>query len=429
MTGPEHVVVIGGGQSGAQLIDALRDEHDYRGRITLVCGEPHLPYQRPPLSKSYLVTEKPADWLGYRSRDFYTKRDVSVLLGRTATAIDRARRTVSLEGGTVLPYTRLALTTGSRVRRLTIPGSDDPHVRYIRSVEDGLDIRERLKQARKVVVIGAGFIGLEVAAILAQSGCNVTLLAADSRLIPRALHPDVSQFLRAYHEARGVNFVFDAIAAEIRPSAIGGVTVQCADGSGYDADLVLVGIGIEPEVALAEAAGLACSNGILVDEFATTSDPLIVAAGDCTSHPNKALGRHIRLETVHNAVEQAKVAAASIAGRRAPYDQAPWVWSDQFGLRIQSVGISEDCDEMVVRGRTDTAPFALFHFRDGAFMAMMSVNRPNDFAASRILLNLGLPLRPDQAANPTFDLRTLLPPRKPLDFAKAWPVRARRIET
>lgn len=416
-----EMVVIGGGQAAAQLCESLRAK-GHKGSLTLVSDEAMLPYCRPALSKQYLVGTQVPDWLLYRPESFYANHDIRCVLGDRAVMIDRSSQHVQLASGQRLHYDGLALVTGSRARRLGVPG--DENVRYVRVVADSQYLRDRLPEAARVVVIGGGFIGLEVAAILVQTGRTVTLLTAGEALLPRSGTGVLSDFLKTYHAARGVRIVTQVRVAEVRTRGDGSaVDVVCEDGNVYLADLVIAGIGVHPNIELAESAGLQCQDGIIVDEACRTSDKRIVAAGDCTRHPNAASTQPLRLETVHNSVEQAKSAAASLLGQVQPYRQTPWVWSDQYGLRLQFVGLRNGADHCVQRGRIEEASFSLFYFRAGQFIGMECVNRPADFGVSRRLLNEGIALHSEQASNDAFALDQLLPSKHPLVFESPWPVR------
>lgn len=422
----QRIVVVGAGHAAGQLVDSLRRE-GYRGAVTLVGEEPVPPYQRPPLSKQYLAGAHDLDWLLYRPREFYAAHGVDTRLGRRAVRIDREGHDVELDDGTRLRWDKLALTTGCRIRPLPVSGAEAGRVHYLRTIADVDRIRARLGETRRVVIVGAGFIGLEVAAVLAQLGREVTVLEAQDRVLPRVVAPLVSEFFRAQHAAHGV-----CIRTGVQISRVSGggsepITVACGDGTRHEGELVLAGIGVLPNVELAAEAGLACDDGIVVDECARTSDEDIVAAGDCTRHPNALLGRQLRLETVHNAVEQAKSAAAALCGREFPYRQIPWVWSDQYGLRLQAVGATGESDQQVLRGAPGEGRFSLFYFERGRLTGVNCVNRPADFGTVRRLLNAGIALTPAQAADPGFDPGTLVPVRAPADFEVPWPARAERV--
>jgi len=428
------IVVVGGGQAAAQLIETLRYE-GYAGGITLVGDEPGLPYQRPPLSKQYLAGARAPDWLLYRPSAFYARHGVDTLLGVAASAIDRAARRITLADGRTIAYDQLAIATGCRVRKLSVPGAevcDVGGVHYLRTIADVDRIRARLTTARRVVIIGGGFIGLEVAAMLVQLGHTVTVLEAQDRVLPRVVAPLVAEFFSHQHQRHGVRIVTGAHVVELRVGPEQTREIVCADGERHLADLLIVGIGVLPNVELAQAAGLACdraSGGIIVDEYARSSDAHIVAAGDCASQPHPRSGGHMRLETVHNAVEQARTAATTLCGKEVPYRQAPWVWSDQYALRLQAVGMIEGADTEVLRGDPATGKFSLFYFQDERLLAAHCVNRSADFAATRRLLNEDIALTHAQAADATFELSQLLPARVRLRFDQPWPPRSRSAMT
>lgn len=415
----EHLVVIGGGQAAAQIIEVARQQ-GFEGRITLVSEEPILPYQRPPLSKQYLKGTHGPDWLLYRPERFYQKYGIKTLLSCRATAINRAKQIVMLESGSELAYGKLALAMGARPRPLTVPGAEHPHVFSIRTLADADRLRARLAESRRAVIVGGGFIGLESAAVLVTMGVKVTLLEAQDRLIPRLAGGEVAKFLLDQHRLHGVDIVLNAQVKELRGKVGGVVEVLLVDGASYEGEIVLVGIGSIPNVEIATAAGLECNNGIVVDEFARTSDPSIFAAGDCTNHPNPLHGRRLRLETVHNAVEQGRTAGATIAGKDLPYSQSPWVWSDQYQFRLQSVGISEGYDRTILRGNVNTARFSLFYYCGEGLLAVNCINQPLVFGAVRRLLNESIPLKAEDAGNPCFDITRLVPRNTHMDFDVPW---------
>jgi 3-phenylpropionate/trans-cinnamate dioxygenase ferredoxin reductase subunit len=408
------IVIVGGGQAGAQVADAL-GRLGHGGPVTLIGDEPCLPYQRPPLSKRGLVDHCDAHWLAYRPAEFYARHDVRLETGRRVVQVDRVRHRVLLDDGRELPYEGLALATGTRVRRLAVPGAESCGVHYLRTIADAEAIRAALPAARRVVIVGGGFIGLEVAAVLAEQGREVVVLEAAPRLLPRVAAPELAEFLHEQHRQHGVRIATSASVSGIERE--GTARIVCtADGQRWPADLVIAGIGIVPNVEVAAQCGLDCDDGILVDDAARTSDPDIVAAGDCTRHPNTLLGRQVRLETVHNAVEQGKVAAQTLAGRPARYAQVPWVWSDQFAFRLQVAGLVDGYDHHVVRGNPARGRFSVCYFRGERLLALQAINRPAEFAAARRLLNSRMAMTPAQAADPGFDLAACAQPRRRLDF-------------
>jgi len=400
------IVIVGASHAGAQLADSLRREH-WDGGILMIGDEPELPYHRPPLSKDFLSGKLGEDRLPIRDPSFYAERSIDTLLGRRVTAIDRTAREVTTDDGSRLAYAGLALVTGARPRLLGVPGEQLEGVFVLRSAADVRAIRARLAAAERVVVVGGGFIGLECAASLRGLGKQVTVLEARERLMPRVMPPAVSDFFLALHADHGVRIVCDTGVKEILGKDGSVDTVVGADGSTFPADMVIVGVGVLPNVELARECGLACDNGIVVDERARTSDPSIVAAGDCANHPNRFFGGRARLESVQNATDQARVAASTLAGGDATYDAVPWFWSDQYDIKLQMVGTSHAYDRSAIRGDVAGRRFSTFYFRDGRLIGTDSLNSPVDHMLSRKLIGAGTPLTPEQAADAGFDLRAL----------------------
>jgi 3-phenylpropionate/trans-cinnamate dioxygenase ferredoxin reductase subunit len=402
-----RIVIIGAGQAGLQIAESLR-KGAWSGEILLLGDEEAPPYQRPPLSKKFLAGDFAEERLLFRPREHYAKQGIELRTGTRVLAIGRERRTLQLASGESLAYDGLALTTGTRVRPLPVPGSDHPTVCYLRGLDDARRLKARLAGAKHVVVIGGGFIGLEVAATARHAGCEVHVVEAMDRLMARVMPAVLSDFFAGLHRGHGVQLHLDAQVAAIEDGADGAARVRLAGGAVLDADLVVAGIGVLPNQELAAAAGLACGNGIEVDEFARTSDPAIVAAGDCTWHRNRLFDAPHRLESVQNAVDQAKVAAASLLGTAQPYADVPWFWSDQFEVKLQTAGLSTGADAHVLRGEPSTAGFSIFHFTGERLLAVDSVNRPADHMLARRLLAAHTPLTREQAADLTLDLKTLL---------------------
>jgi 3-phenylpropionate/trans-cinnamate dioxygenase ferredoxin reductase subunit len=402
----ERIVVVGGGQAACQLVDSLRRE-GFERDIVLVSEEPHLPYQRPPLSKQFLAGELDESRLFMRKADYYEKQRIETRLGLRAVRLDRDRQSVELADGSQISFTGLALTTGARARPLAVPGAGLDGVFYLRNIADVRAIRERMGTARRVVIIGGGFIGLEVAAVARKLGKEVCVLEFQNRLMPRATAPFLSDYYYSLHTRHGVD-IRTGTAVDAIEKLDAGLCVRCADGANHLADLIVVGVGVIPNIELARDAGLACDDGIRVDEFARTDDPRIVAAGDCTSHPNVLLARRLRLESVHNAMEQAKSAAATLCGKRLAYAQIPWFWSDQFDAKLQMVGLSQEHDQYVLRGSAESGKFSIFYYRGGELIAVDSINSPKDHLQARKLLTARISPSPEQAADVEFDLKSLL---------------------
>jgi 3-phenylpropionate/trans-cinnamate dioxygenase ferredoxin reductase component len=370
----------------------------------LVGDEPELPYQRPPLSKKYLAGEFDPDRLWIRPASFYEQQRCELRLGRRATAIDREQRQLQLDDGTSLAYDTLLLATGSRARPATAPGADLAHVHYLRTRADVDAIRRNLAPGRRVVVVGGGYIGLECAASCARLGLQVTVIEMADRVMSRVVAPEMSAFYEAEHAAHGVDIRLNATVSAFEGQ--GHVTgVSCIDGAHIPADLVVVGIGILPNVELAAAAGIACDNGIAVDLHCRSSDPNVYAIGDCCSHPSKHYGRRVRLESVDNAFEQAKTAAANICGRALQHDRIPWFWSDQYEHKLQIVGLSQDYDRVILRGDPATHSFSCCYLRGKELLALDAVNLPRDFMAAKKVIAERAPLDLDRLADASLSLK------------------------
>jgi 3-phenylpropionate/trans-cinnamate dioxygenase ferredoxin reductase component len=378
MTSEERIVIVGNGQAGIQLIDSLRRE-GFAGPVTVVGEEEHFPYQRPPLSKDYMAADKAASPLPLRAEKFFAENDVDSRLGVQVTSIDRSGHTVSLSDGSSVGYSKLVLATGAANRELTVPGSEAEGIYGLRTLADAEAVQAQLEKVHTVVVIGAGFIGLEFAAAARKRGLAVTVLEYADRPMARALSPVTSAWFAEAHRGRT-----------------------------YPADLVLVGIGVIPRTELAEAAGLAVANGILVDSAMRTEDPDIFALGDCANYPSHHAETRTRLESVQNATDQARHTAKSILGRHGDaehYRELPWFWSNQGDLRLQIAGIVQPGDETVLRGDPATGKFSVFCYRKGRLAAVESVNQPSDHMAARRLLAQERSLPPEQAADLSFDFK------------------------
>ncbi len=380
----KQVVIAGAGHAAGQLVASLKQKK-YDGRIVLIGDEPWLPYQRPPLSKKFLAGEMPAERLYFKPPSFYEDPAIDVRLNETVAAIDRQNRTVSTDGGDVIAYTDLVLAVGSRVRRVETEGSTLEGIHYLRGIADVDHIRADLDAGQKVVIVGAGYIGLEVAAVARQLGNDVTVLEMAARVMSRVVSPEVSAFYEKQHAAHGVKLLLSTgLGSLVGNGRV--TTVITDDGRELPADLVVIGVGIVPNTELAEAAGLDVDNGIVVDARCRTADEHVYAIGDCTLHPNAIYERDVRLESVHNALEQAKTAAANICGEDVEYSQVPWFWSDQYDLKLQIAGLSDGYDEVVVRGDPENASFSCIYLREGRLIACDAINAPRDFMQSKGLI-------------------------------------------
>uniref|UniRef100_A0AAU2JUU4 FAD-dependent oxidoreductase n=1 Tax=Streptomyces sp. NBC_00049 TaxID=2903617 RepID=A0AAU2JUU4_9ACTN len=408
---PQSVVVIGAGQAGFDTAAALRSR-GYRGRITLVGDELPGPVNRPPLSKGYLKGAVTAEDIALRPASFYADQDIELLVGERAASIDRERRTVLLESGLRLPYGALVLATGCRPRTLPVPGASLDGVLSLRGLADAEDLRMRLTgPPRGVVVVGAGFIGLEVAATARALGHDVTVVEAQPRALARALTREMSARLVAEHRAQGVRVLLNREVTALYGDEGNRVQVMELDGGEpIAANLVVVGVGVLPNTSLAAAADLLVGDGIVVDSQLRTEDPDIYALGDCARFPSPHTGRYVRLESVQNASDQAKCVAAAICGLPAPYTAVPWFWSEQYGLRLQIAGLTTGYDETVTVGDPDAGKFSVFCFRDGRLAGVESVNRPADHGIARRLLAAGTDLTAEDVRRPGFDLKKLTRP-------------------
>ena len=372
------VLIIGGSHAGGQLAIQLR-KNGWEGIIKIISDEPSIPYHRPPLSKAYLAGEKQLDEIKIRPQSVYEKNTIEFMLNTRVTGIDTNLQSVQLEDGRQLSFTKLALTTGAKVRKINIPGADLPGVCYLRNTADVDVIRQYCGEGKNAVIIGGGYIGLETAAVLRKLNMNVTLLETMPRILQRVTTEDISSFYHRVHTEEGLNIVTDASVADIAGTAAV-ESVNCADGSSYKADLVIVGIGVLPNTDLAEQAGLEINNGIVVDEFARTSNLNIVAAGDCTYHYNPIYQKHMRLESVQNANDQASVAAATICGQLEPYKALPWFWSDQYDMKMQIAGLSQGFDRVIIRGDISNGrSFSAFYILGDQLLAVDAVNQPQAF--------------------------------------------------
>lgn len=404
--GPRGLVVVGGSYAGANIAAAAR-EAGYGGTIRLISSESHPPYHRPPLSKGYLLGKAEESSLVLRGEAFFRQQDIELVLEVTAARLDREGRCIVTSRGDAFFYDRLALATGARARRLTVPGADLSGVFYLRSLDDARALRGRLEGAGRAVVIGGGFIGLEVASSLALLGMQVTVLESRGRLLARALSEPMADFLSAAHRRHGVAIEHDVGIAALEGDCGWVTAVRTGDGRYFPADIVIVGIGSVPNSELAEQAGLGCDDGILVDRACRTSDPAIFAAGDCTRHPSRFHARPLRLESVQNAADQGRVVGFNLAGRAADYDAVPWFWSDQYEYKLQIAGLVQDADRVVRRGVSGEDRFSLFHYRDKTLVAVESVDRPAEHMIARKLLAAGISPPAVLAADPFQDLRQL----------------------
>ena len=389
----QRIVIVGGGQAGAQVLQSLR-QGGFTGSLTLVGDEAALPYQRPPLSKGYMKGEVGEERLYFKPSAWYEDQDIELRLGTHVTKIDRASRQVRLGDGGHLAYDWLILATGSRPRPLPVHGADLGGVHDLRTLADVGRLRPGMVAGRRMVIIGAGYIGLEAAAVARQLGLEVTVIEMAPRVLSRVTSPVLSEFYAAEHRRQGVTILTGVQLSHLEGNDGEVSAAVLADGTRLPADLVLSGIGILPNEDLAKDAGIACSDGILVDRDARTSDPHVFAAGDCASRPLVHFGRSGRLESVHNAIEQGKLVAAAILGLPRPVEDCPWFWSDQYDLKLQIAGLSQGYDTHVIRGDPASRRLAVFYLKNATLIAVDAVNSPAEFLASKKLIMSGTKLAP-----------------------------------
>jgi 3-phenylpropionate/trans-cinnamate dioxygenase ferredoxin reductase subunit len=398
------VAIVGTGQGGFQAASSLRQE-GFGGRVLLIGDEPVLPYQRPPLSKSYLAGDSGRDELWLRPEAFFEKQEIELVTGTRVAAIDRRGRRLALAGGEEIQFDRLVLATGARNRALPVPGADLDGVLALRTLADTDVLRERLEDARDVVVVGAGFIGLEFASVALAADCSVHILELTPNPMGRVVSPAVSRFYAEAHRRWGAELLLGTGIARVLGDNRRATGVETGDGRRLPADLVLVCIGVVPNAEIAAEAGLATQNGIVIDAHLATGEPAISAIGDCANFPTPFAPGRVRLESVQNAVDQARAVAGHIVGKPAPYDKVPWFWSDQGDLKLQIAGLAVGCDEWTVRGDPESRSFSVFCYRTGRLVAVESVNRPADHIAARRMLAGDPRLSPAEAADESYDLR------------------------
>jgi len=400
------VVIVGAGHAGFQVAASLR-QSGFKEPVCVLNDEGHLPYQRPPLSKAYLKGTGAPDSLMFRPQKFYTDQTIELMAGH-ATAINRTAHKLMLASGAALDYGHLVLATGARNRLLDIPNANLPDVRYLRILDDSEDLRKRLASSKRVIVIGAGFIGLEFAATARIKGLEVDVLELASRVMARAVTVEVSDYFQKQHTAAGIRIHLgvQATAIEAHGGKVTGVSLS--DGRHIAADLVLVGVGVLPNVELAGEAGLPVASGIIVNDRLLTSDPDISAIGDCALFDSPRFGGSLRLESVQNATDHARCVAARLTGDDKPYDGQPWFWSDQGDDKLQMVGLTAGYDQVVMRGDPAQKAFSAFCYRERELVGIESVNRAGDHMFGRRLLAARRSITPDQAADPGFDLKRAL---------------------
>ena len=397
------MVIIGCGQAGGQAAASLRQEK-YDGPITMIGQEPYIPYQRPPLSKQYLSGEQEKEKLSLRQESFYSEKEINLKLETSVLSLDPHKKELQLENDETVTYDKLLVATGGRPRKLEVDGHTLKGIHYLRNIDDVDAIKTQMNTSQNLVIVGGGYIGLEVASVAIKKGLSVSVLEMESRILERVTTEEMSTFYHQLHTDEGVN-IFTSTQAKAFKGSETVESVACGDHE-IPADLVIVGIGILPNTEMAEAAGLETNNGLVVDEHCRTSNEHIFAAGDCTNHPNPILNRRLRLESVPNAMEQGRVAASNMLGGSKSYASMPWFWSDQYEHKLQMVGFSKDSDQSIVRGDMESKSFTVFYLKDGSIIAADSVNNPKEFIASKQLV--GKKASIEALADTSIDLKTLI---------------------
>ena len=401
-----EIVVIGSGQAAIQTVMSLK-RNEFTGSIKVIGEEDHLPYQRPPLSKDFLLEEYKPERVSLKKKEFYEENGVDLILGKRAESIDTILKEITLSDENRIRYDQLIIATGSRVRKLNVPGSDKKGIYYLRDLDDANALKQRLKKNKKMVIVGAGYIGLEVASVAASLGVEVTVIEMANRVMNRTVDPIISSYYQKLHESNGVKIHLDnGLKAFEGGDSVN--AVLCSDGLMLEADLVVIGAGVLPNQEIAIEAGLECNNGIMVNEFGETSTAHVYACGDCTNHPNKGLNTRLRLESVHNAMEQSKTVANTIMGNKEPYDQVPWFWSDQYDHKLQLVGISGDHDEVVMRGLESEQKFLLFYLKNSELIAVNAINSSKEFLICRKLVANKVKISSDVIKDQSVNLNDLL---------------------
>lgn len=408
MSAQSTIVILGAGQAGGQAAVSLR-QFGHEGPIYLIGDEAAPPYQRPPLSKDYLKGKLDRDRLYLKPQQFYEDNQITLMTGVSATKIDRAERQVELSEGEPIRYDKLIIATGSRPRPLPLPGADLGNVFDLRTLEDIGQLKPAMQEGNRLLVVGAGYIGLEAAAVARELGLEVTVLEMADRVLARVTSPVMSEFYEGLHKAQGVTIRTGVRLKELAGNADGNVSYgMLDDGEKIDCDVALIGIGILPNEELAAESGIACKNGILVDRDARTNDANVYAIGDCAHRPLIHYGRDGRLESVHNAIEQGKIAAAHITGRDRPAEDVPWFWSDQYHIKLQIAGLSQGYDDVVVRGDPANESFAAFYFKGGKLISVDAVNAPAEFLSAKRLIAADADISPETVADISVSMKDIM---------------------
>jgi len=399
-----NIVIIGAGQAAGQCIMSLKKMGN-ENPIVLIGEESHPPYQRPPLSKSYLEGKVGLERVYMKDKEFYEENGVEFLANTLVTKIDRENNKILTSNEKEISYEKLVICTGSRVRKIDIGKKDLNNVFYLRTIDDVNSLKESIKDSKNISIIGAGYIGLEVAAVANGLGMNVSVFEMADRSMNRTVDPEISYYFENLHKEKGVAFHFNSQIKEFNGEGLIS-SIKIKDGTQIDTDILVIGIGILPNQELAEESGLDCDNGIIVDNRGKTSDPSIFSCGDCTNHPNKFLNKRIRLESVQNALEQSKVVAANLVGVDKTYEEIPWFWSDQYDQKLQIVGMPDQYDEIV--RRDSQVGFSLFYLKESTIISVTTVNNPREFLICKKLVEKKVKISSDILKDESKDLNELV---------------------
>ena len=400
-----HIVIIGAGHASGMLAILLR-KNKFDGNITIIGDESFFPYQRPELSKGYLLDKIKQNSLSLRKQSFYEERNIEVLLNTSAIKINKKEKNIYLDNGKSIPYKTLVIATGSINNKINI-SSKSKDIFYLRSISDADKFKKSLKGIKNLGIIGSGYIGLEVASFASQEGINVQIIEHDDRVMSRTASPFISDFFHSKHKDASVVFHFNHTVTDIE-NIKNFQRIICSNGNYFDVDAVLIAIGVRPNISLAEEAGLKCSNGIIVNDYCLTSDIDIFAIGDCTNHTNQILGKQLRLESVHNAVEQAKTVASYISGNPKAYNQVPWFWSDQCGIKLKIAGILDNFDNYFIKGSIDQEQFTILYIKENKIICSESINDSKNFLIGRKLIEKNIQISLNEISKEDFDLTNII---------------------
>ena len=395
------VVIIGGGQAGCMTAINLR-KRKFEGGISIITDEAHYPYQRPPLSKGFLTGLSKQENLFFKSESYYKKNKINMLLKSQVSSINKKKQEVTLEDGGRIKYKKLVISTGSKLNKIT--SKEDEKIIYLNSISNALSLKQQLSENKSIGIVGAGYIGLEIAATALKMGLKTTVFEAEKRIMKRSASTDFANFIKSYHEKMGAEFKLDARAQTIEPQN-DTVSITLNDGYSANPDFVVIGVGVQAESFIAQEAEIEFSNGIVVDENCLTSDENIYAAGDCVNYYFSRYNSRHRLESVQNAIQQAAIVSSSIMGETIPYSSVPWFWSDQYDLKIQIAGLSQDCDLAVTRGDKNDCKFSVCHFKDNRLTALECVNDQKTFMLGKKLIEAGSSITPDAMKNNQTNLK------------------------